>query len=74
MGVKTNLVGITFTAGGKSQAALVGVDLADFVAGIELTCQELTNKMNFLINDVLTPAGTEASNITTLQTQITNLS
>jgi hypothetical protein len=27
-----------------------------------------------LINDVLTPPGTEAANITTLQTQITHLS
>ena len=41
---------------------------------MELACQELTAKLNFLINDVLTPAGTEASNITTLNTQITNLS
>jgi hypothetical protein len=74
MGVKTSLVGITFTAGGKQQAANVGVDIADFVAGIELTCQEMTQKLNFLINDVLTPAGTEAANITTLQAQITALS
>lgn len=74
MGVKTALVGITFTAAGKAQAAIVGVDLADFVAGIELTCQELTQKINFLVNDVLTPAGSEASNITTMNSQITALS
>jgi hypothetical protein len=74
MGVKTTLAGITFTTGGKQQAANVGVDLADLVAGMELACQELTAKLNFLINDVLTPAGTEASNITTLNTHITNLS
>jgi crotonobetainyl-CoA:carnitine CoA-transferase CaiB-like acyl-CoA transferase len=46
MGVKTTLAGITFTAGGKQQAANVGVDLADLVAGMELACQELTAKLN----------------------------
>jgi hypothetical protein len=74
MGVKTAIAGITFTTGGKNQAAIVGVDILDFVAGMQLTCQELTQKINFLINDVLTPAGTEGANITTLNTQVTNLS
>ncbi len=74
MGVKTALAGITFTTGGKNQAAIVGLDLADYVLGMQLTCQELTQKMNFLVNDVLTPAGSEGSNISTINTQITALS
>ena len=74
MGVRANLLGVTFTTGGKNQAAAVGVDLADFVAGIELTMSEVIAKLNFLVNDVLTPSGTEASNITTINTQITSLS
>lgn len=74
MGVKTALAGITFTTGGKNQAAALGLDLADFVLGMQLGCQELTQKMNFLVNDVLTPAGTEGANITTINTQITSLS
>jgi len=74
MGVKTALAGITFTGTGKQIAANVGLDLNDFVLGMQLTCQELTQKMNFLVNDVLTPAGTESSNITTVNSQITALS
>lgn len=73
MGVKTSLAGITFTTGGKNQAAALGLDLADFNLGMQLTCQELTQKMNFLVNDVLTPAGTESANITTVNAQITAL-
>jgi len=74
MGVKTAVAGITFTTGGKNAAAALGLDLADYVLGMQRQCQELTAQMNFLINDVLTPAGTEASNITTMNTQITALS
>jgi hypothetical protein len=74
MGVKTALAGITFTTGGKNTAAALGLDLADFSLGMQLTCQELTAKMNFLVTDVLTPAGTEGSNITTVNNQITALS
>lgn len=74
MGVKTALAGITFTGTGKNTAAALGLDLADFVLGMQLTCQEMTQKMNFLVADVLTPAGTESSNITTINSQITALS
>jgi hypothetical protein len=74
MGIKTNLSGITFTAGGKATAAAAGLDLVDFVAGIELACTEMSIKMSYLVNDILTPSGTEATNITTINTQITSLS
>jgi len=74
MGVKTAVGAITFTAAGKNAAAALGLDLPDYIAGIRLTCDELTAKMNFLVNDVLTPAGTEGSNITTVNAQITALS
>jgi hypothetical protein len=74
MGVKTSIAGVALTTQGKQQAQNVGLDVADYMLGIQLTCQELTAKLNFLISDVLTPAGTEASNITTLQAQITALS
>jgi hypothetical protein len=74
MGVKTALAGITFTTQGKNGAAALGLDMADYVLGMQLTCQELTAKMNFLITDVLTPAGSEGSNITTVNAQITALS
>lgn len=73
MGVKTALAGITFTTQGKAAAAAIGLDLADYILGLQLTCQEMTVKMNFLVNDVLTPAGSESSNITTVNNQITAL-
>lgn len=73
MGVKTALAGITFTTQGKAQAAIVGLDLPDFVLGMQLACQELTVKMNYLVNNVLTPAGSESSNITTVNAQVTAL-
>jgi hypothetical protein len=74
MGVKTAVAGITFTTQGKAAAAAIGLDLPGYILEMQLTCQELTQKMNFLINDVLTPAGSEGSNITTMNSQITALS
>lgn len=74
MGVKTALAGITFTATGLTKAAAIGCDMIDMNLGMQLTCQEMTQKMNFLVNDILTPAGTEGSNITTINAQITALS
>lgn len=74
MGVKTALAGITFTTGGKAQAAIATADLLDMVAGLELKCQEMIVTMNYLISDILTPSGTESSNITTINSQITALS
>lgn len=74
MGVKTNLAAITFTAGGLQKATALGVDMVDMVAGINLGIAEIQAKLNFLINDVLTPSGTEGANITTINTQLTSLS
>lgn len=72
MGVKTAMAGITFSAGSKAQAAAIGLDLADYVLGIQLTCQELTQKMNFLVSDITTPAS-DTTPGTTLGSQITAL-
>jgi hypothetical protein len=74
MGVKAALNGITFTGTGLTKATTVGVDIVDMMAGISLGIAEIQAKLNFLITDVLTPAGTEASNITTINTQLTALS
>lgn len=74
MGFKTSLAGVTFTAGAKAQAVALGIDMTGFVTEVQLSMSEVLAKLNFLISDVLTPAGTEAANITTLQAQITALS
>lgn len=73
MGVKAALAGITYTTGGKNQAAAVGLDINAHMAELSLGITELQTKINFLINNVLTPAGGESSNITTLNTQLTAL-
>lgn len=73
MGIKTNLAGITFTTQDKATAVALGLDLVGYVADMELACQELTEKLNFLVSDVLTPAG-DSSNVTTVNTQATALS
>lgn len=74
MGVKTTLAGITFTATGLTTAEKAGVDIAGLMLAIELKCSEMIAELNYLVSDVLTPAGTEGTNITTINTQITNLS
>jgi hypothetical protein len=74
MGVKTALAGITFTATGLQKAQAIGCDMPDLMLGINLTIAELQQKLNFLVADVLTPAGTEGANITTINTQLTALS
>lgn len=74
MGVKTSLAGITFTTGGKNQAEIAGADLTGLIAECQLKCQEAVAVLTYLVNDVLTPAGTESANITTINTQITALS
>jgi hypothetical protein len=73
MGVKANLNGITFTTGGKNQALIAGVDLPGMIAECALAIAEIQAKLNYLILDVLTPSGTEGSNITTINTQLTSL-
>jgi hypothetical protein len=73
MGIKTTLAGITLTAGDKTAANAAGIDVVDMMNLAQLKCQELTNLLNVIINDVMTPAS-DSTNITTLNTQITNLS
>ena len=74
MGVKATLAGLTFTTNGKNSATAMGCDLNGLVQEMQLRCQESINTLNYLITDVLTPAGTESANITTLTTMISNLS
>ena len=74
MGVKTNLTGITFTTTGKNTAVAAGVDLAGMIAECNLGINEILAKLNYLVTDVLTPSGTETSNISTINSQITALS
>ena len=73
MGVKTNIAGLTFTNADKTQAEALGLDIAGFMAGVQLECQELVDKLNFFISDVLTPTG-DSANITAINAQITALS
>lgn len=72
MGIKTALAGITLTAGDITQAETIGTDAKGEMLNAQLKCQELTVLLNYLITDVLTPAG-DSSNVTTLNTQITAL-
>lgn len=74
MGVKTTLAGVTFTATGKSQAETIGCDIAGTYAEAQNKIIEAIVLLNFLVADVLTPAGTESANITTINAQITALS
>lgn len=70
MGIATSLNATTFTAASKS----LGIDLAGEIEIMNLACQEAIAKFNFLITDVLTPAGTEAAAIALLLAQIALLS
>jgi hypothetical protein len=72
MGIKTALAGITVSAGAITQAETIGSDLNGLMAEAQTRCQELTALLNFIKNDILTPAS-DSSNATTLGTQITAL-
>jgi len=74
MGVKANLTAITFTTGGKNQAEIAACDLPGIMLEVELAIAECITKLTYLVNDVLTPSGTESSNITTVNTAISALS
>jgi len=74
MGVKTVLAGLTISAAGKTQATTVGCDINGMLAELQLHCQEMTTQLTYLVNNVLTPGAGDAGNITTINTQITNLS
>lgn len=73
MGVKTVLAGVVLTAGDKTQMSSLGIDAAGLLALAQRKCEEVTQICNVLITDVLNPAS-DASNVTTLNAQITALS
>jgi len=74
MGVKTTLAGLTISAAGQTQAALVGCDINGMMSELQLHCTEVITQLTYLKNNVLTPGAGDAGNITTINTQITNLS
>jgi hypothetical protein len=74
MGVKTVLAGLTISTAGKTQAEIAACDIAGLLWLCEKKCEEISNTLTYLVNDVLTPGGGDGSNITTINTQITNLS
>jgi hypothetical protein len=73
MSVKSSIAGITPSAADFTQAEKLGVDLAGNMQLLQLKCDELVDLMNFLVNDVLTPAG-DTGNASTLTAQVTALS
>jgi len=74
MGVKTTLAGLSISNAGKNQATAAGCDINGMLAELQLHCTEVITQLTYLVNDVLTPGGGDAGNITTINTQITNLS
>lgn len=73
MGVQATINGLTFTTAGKNKAAAVGVDLEALRKRVSMRIDEINVDLNFLVNNVLTPAGGESSNISSINTQITAL-
>jgi len=73
MGVKTTLAGLTISAAGLNQAEIMGCDITGMLAELQLHCTEVITQLTYLKNDILTPGGGDAGNITTINTQITNL-
>ena len=72
MGVKTSLANLVITSTGKTNSATAGADIAGILALCELKCQEASNLLTYLVNDVLTDSA-DSSNVSTINTQITNL-
>jgi thiamine biosynthesis lipoprotein ApbE len=73
MGVKTNLAGITLTAADITKAESLSTDLPGMMAEAQTRCQELTVLLNYIVNDILTPAG-DSANASTITTQVNALS
>ena len=73
MGVKVTLAGVTLTAGDITQAETLGIDAKGPMVVAQAKCDDLKQLLSVLVTDVLTPAS-DASNITTLNAQITALS
>jgi hypothetical protein len=73
MGVKTTLAGISLSNTDIQDAEKISADLNGQLEIAEVKCAEVINLLNFIITDILTPAG-DSANITTLQNQISALS
>ena len=73
MGVRATLVGITLTTQDITQAESIGADVKGLFSLAELKCQELETLLNFIVNDILTPAG-DTANASTFSTEVTALS
>jgi hypothetical protein len=74
MGVKATLAGLSISTAGKNYAETAGADIAGLLELCERKCEEITNTLNYIVNDILTPGAGDGGNITTINTQITNLS
>jgi len=73
MGVKTVLAGITLNAADLTQAEKISADPNGLMQQAQEKCAELIDLLGFIVADILTPAS-DAANIATVNTQITNLS
>lgn len=73
MGVQATINGLTFTTAGKNKAVAVGCDLEALRKRVSMRIDEINADLNFLVNNILTPAGGESSNISSVNTQITAL-
>ena len=79
MGVKTTLAGLTISDGGLEQGRAAGADVAGLIETSMRDCEALILRLTYLVNDILTPAdltdsNADASNITSINTLITDLS
>ena len=72
MGVRATLAGITQTAGDLSQSQTLGTDAKAQITAALLKIDETTKILRELVTNILTPAS-DASNITTVNAQITAL-
>lgn len=72
MGVRANLAAITLIAGDTTQAETIGTDAKAQLTAALLKIDEITKILKELVANVLTP-GSDASNITTVNTAITAL-
>jgi hypothetical protein len=70
MSVKSSIAAISPTTADVTQAEKLGVDLTGTLLLLQLKCDELVDLINFLNNDVFTPAS-DTTNSATLTAQVT---